>query len=113
MKTKTPSLDNQPDLDELLEDYAEARAGYNSSDGKLKYLEKIAQAKEAILAWAESKAPKELDEGDGWDIYFNDGKKDNGKKRSCCPGDDIAYAHNEAIKQFKRNLRGGENDGLR
>lgn len=59
-------------------------------------------------------APEEIEEGDGWDIYFSQsdtlgmgGKViKKGKARSCCPGDDIAYAHNQAIDQYKSNIRG-------
>jgi hypothetical protein len=43
--------------------------------------------------------PKKIEEGDGWDIYFTNGKE-KGKVRSCCPGDDIAYVQNKAIDQF-------------
>lgn len=92
MKTKTPSLDEI-----LIKLIAGGTKTWNPPS--------LEELRTAILAWAEGCAPKELDEGDGWDIYFNDGKEDNGKKRSCCPGDDIAYAHNEAIKQYKEALR--------
>lgn len=99
MKTKTPSLDEK--LKKLV-----MRHGWITEQDD--WLQAIDDIKEVMIAWAEGCAPKELDEGDGWDIYFNDGKEDNGKKRSCCPGDDIAYAHNEAIKQYKSNLTGSK-----
>lgn len=42
--------------------------------------------------------PDEWDEGDGWDVFF-------GKERQCCPGDDIAYSHNHAIKEIQANTK--------
>jgi hypothetical protein len=71
------------------------------------------KAKAAILAAVMRAKPAEIDEGDGWDIYFTqadikdiDGNiVDKGKVRSCCPGDDIAYAHNTAVKEFEQNIR--------
>jgi hypothetical protein len=53
--------------------------------------------------------PKKIDEGDGWDIYFESSDKvrmgkngktrvvEKGKVRSCCPGDDIAYVQNKTV----------------
>lgn len=56
-----------------------------------------------ILAELKSRLPKEIDDGDGWDIFF--GPK---RAKDCCPGDDIAYAHNEALKAVDKALFGSD-----
>lgn len=52
----------------------------------------------SLLEEIKKQLPKEIEEGDGWEIFFSHGKE-KGKVRSCCPGDDIAYVHNQYRKK--------------
>lgn len=86
-------------IDEILDGYevVETSRLYHPEHDKEKLKRQI---REAILACK----PKEIEEGDGWDIHFANGKE-KGKERSCCPGDDIAYAHNIALDQWEQAIR--------
>lgn len=70
----------------------------------------ITQAKQQTCDDIVGLLPEEIEEEDGWDIYFTNGKE-KGKVRPCCPGDDIAYAHNtcrtttiKAINEYREGL---------
>lgn len=100
MKTKTidsASLDNQPDLDEALI-FSAMHVGVWDEDMTKNFKKRrtlyidIPSAKEAILEWAESKAPKELR------VYKSDLKFGQG----------YSTGFNEAIKQYKSNLTGSK-----
>jgi hypothetical protein len=66
-----------------------------------------------LLRKVEEAGPEDIDEGEGWEIYFEQADEvyakgkivRKGKVRSCCPGDDIAYAHNMASEKWRAALQ--------
>lgn len=99
---------------DLLKDYGICKCGTPTDSPNFAYHICIEQGLLfQIQQLLEECAPEEIEEGDGWAIHFSQsdtlgmgGKViKKGKARSCCPGDDIAYAHNQAIDQYKSNIR--------
>ena len=103
-------------LDEILDIMLEAKDDLRGAETAHDVREadnQLAEAHRLIEQAIMVAKPTEIDDGDGWNICF--GQSDttgvNGrvikkvKVRSCCPGDDIAYAHNTAIAEYEANLR--------
>lgn len=110
----TPQSDKsiEESIGNILDDfYAEAKNdplqeayGFISADAIKAINALISTQLQKQLDELESKLPEEIEEGDGWDIHFSNGKE-KGKVRPCCPGDDIAYVHNQLRTQIRTAIQ--------